>query len=220
MAKLVWDQTGSRYYETGVDRGVFYPLGVSGEYTPGVAWNGLTNVSESPSGAEATPIYADNIKYLSLTSAEDFGLTIEAYSYPPEFGVCDGSAEPTEGVTVAQQDRKTFGFSYRTMIGNDTEGNEHGYKIHLVYGCKAAPSEKSYGTISDSPEAITMSWEISTTPVNVTGFKPTAHLVIDSTRVSAAALTAIETILYGNTSTEAKLPLPDDVITAIEGASA
>ena len=157
MAKLVWDQTGSRYYETGVDRGVFYPLGVSGEYTPGVAWNGLSNVSESPSGAEATPIYADNIKYLSLTSAEDFGLTIEAYSYPPEFGVCDGSAEPTEGVTVAQQDRKTFGFSYRTMIGNDTEGNEHGYKIHLVYGCKAAPSEKSYGTISDSPEAITMS---------------------------------------------------------------
>lgn len=220
MAKLVWDQTGSRYYETGVDRGVFYPLGVSGEYTPGVAWNGLSNVSESPSGAEATPIYADNIKYLSLTSAEDFGLTIEAYSYPPEFGVCDGSAEPTEGVTVAQQDRKTFGFSYRTMIGNDAEGNEHGYKIHLVYGCKAAPSEKSYGTISDSPEAITMSWEISTTPVNVTGFKPTAHLVIDSTRVSAAALTAIETILYGDTSTEAKLPLPDDVITAIKGASA
>lgn len=220
MAKLVWDQNGSRLYETGVDRGVFYPLSAGGEYTPGVAWNGLTNVSESPSGAEATAIYADNIKYLSLTSAEDFGLTIEAYSYPPEFGVCDGSAEPTEGVTVAQQDRKTFGFSYRTMIGNDTDGNEHGYKIHLVYGCKAAPSEKSYGTISDSPEAITMSWEISTTPVNVTGFKPTAHLVIDSTRVSAAALTAIETILYGDTSTEAELPLPDEVISTIEGASA
>ena len=220
MPKLVWDQTGSRFYETGVDRGVFYPLAVGGEYTPGVVWNGLSNVSENPSGAEATAIYADNIKYLSLTSAEDFGATIEAYTFPDEFGECDGSAELTTGVTIGQQERKTFGFSYRTMIGNDTEGNGHGYKIHLVYGCKASPSQKSYGTISDSPEAITMSWEISTTPVNVTGFKPTAHLIIDSTKVSAAALTAIETILYGGTAAEAKLPLPDVVLSTIEGADA
>lgn len=219
MPKITWDQTGSRIYETGVDRGVFYPIDESGKYTPGVAWNGLSNVSESPSGAEATAIYADNIKYLSLTSAEDFGATIEAYTYPKEFGVCDGSAELTEGVTIGQQDRKMFGFSYRTIIGNDSEGNDYGYKIHLVYGCKASPSEKSYATISDSPEAITMSWEITTTPVNVTDFKPTSHLVIDSTKVSAAALTAIEEKLYGGTA-EAELPLPDEVLTIISSAAA
>lgn len=219
MAKIIWDQTGSRIYETGVDRGVLYPINVEGKYSPGVAWNGLSNVSESPSGAEATAIYADNIKYLSLTSAEEFGATIEAYTYPPEFGECDGSASITEGVTIGQQNRKTFGFSYRTLIGNDVDGNEHGYKIHLVYGCKASPSEKSYGTVSDSPEAITMSWEITTTPVNVTNFKPTSHLVIDSTIVSAAALTAIEEKLYGGTA-EAELPLPDEVLNIITTASA
>ena len=219
MARIIWDQTGSRIYETGVDRGVLYPINVEGKYSPGVAWNGLSNVSESPSGAEATAIYADNIKYLSLTSAEDFGATIEAYTYPPEFGECDGSASITEGVTIGQQERKTFGFSYRTLIGNDVDGNEHGYKIHLVYGCKASPSERSYGTVSDSPEAITMSWEITTTPVNVTNFKPTAHLVIDSTIVSAAALTAIEEKLYGGTE-DAELPLPDEVLTIITTADA
>lgn len=219
MARIIWDQTGSRIYETGVDRGVLYPINAEGKYSPGVAWNGLSNVSESPSGAEATAIYADNIKYLSLTSAEDFGATIEAYTYPPEFGECDGSASITEGVTIGQQNRKTFGFSYRTLIGNDVDGNEHGYKIHLVYGCKASPSERSYGTVSDSPEAITMSWEITTTPVNVTNFKPTAHLVIDSTIVSAAALTAIEEKLYGGTK-DAELPLPDEVLTIITSADA
>lgn len=214
MSKLVWDKTGERLYETGVKQGVLYPMDAKGTYPKGVAWNGLTNVTESPSGAEATALYADDIKYLNLMSNEEFGGTIEAYTYPDEFAECDGSASIATGVYIGQQARKTFGFCYRTTIGNDVESNAHGYKLHLVYGALASPSEKAYATINDSPEAITFSWEFSTTPVNVTGFKPTACLTIDSTKVDAEKLAALEKILYGDDADDtavARLPLPDEV---------
>lgn len=210
MSKLVWDNTGERLYETGVSKGVLY-IPTGGVYSKGVAWNGLTAVTESPSGAEATPLYADDIKYLNLMSNEEFGCTIEAYTYPDEFAECDGSASLVDGVYIGQQARKTFGFCYRTVLGNDTESNDHGYKLHLVYGCLAAPSEKSYATINDSPEAITFSWEVSTTPVNVTGHKPTACITIDSTKADPTKLATLEAKLYGDTSSEAMLPLPDEI---------
>lgn len=215
MSKLVWDKTGERLYETGVSKGVLYLFTDAGAYGNGVAWNGLTNFSESPSGAEASPLYADNIKYLNLMSNEEFGGTIEAYTYPDEFMECDGSKSVATGVTIGQQSRRTFGFSYRTEVGNDVTGTDYGYKIHLVYGCLASPSSKDYGTINDSPEAITFSWEITTTPVEVTGFKPTATLVIDSTKVSAEKMTALENVLYGSEETEARLPLPDEIVTLV-----
>ena len=213
MSKLVWDKTGERLYETGVKQGVLYPMDTKGTYPKGVAWNGLTNVTESPSGAEATALYADDIKYLNLMSNEEFGGTIEAYTYPDEFAECDGSAEIAAGVYVGQQARKTFGLCYRTTVGNDVDNNAHGYKLHLVYGALASPSEKAYATINDSPEAITFSWEFSTTPVNVTGFKPTASITIDSTKVNAEKLAALEKVLYGDDTDEAvaRLPLPDEV---------
>lgn len=215
MSKLVWDKTGERLYETGVQQGVLYPMSTDGTYPKGVAWNGLTAVTESPSGAEANPFYADNIKYLNLMSAEDFGGTIEAYTYPKEFGECNGEASLAKGVYVTQQPRKTFGFCYRTNIGNDIIGNEYGYKLHLVYGALAAPSEKANNTINESPEPMTMSWEFTTTPVSVTGFKPTAHLFFDSTEVDAEKLAALEAVLYGSESEEPRLPLPDEVATLI-----
>lgn len=221
MSKLVWDKTGERLYETGVKQGVLYPMDANGAYPKGVAWNGLTNVTESPSGAEATALYADDIKYLNLMSNEEFGGTIEAYTYPDEFAECDGSASIATGVYIGQQARKTFGFCYRTTIGNDVESNAHGYKLHLVYGALASPSEKAYATINDSPEAITFSWEFSTTPVNVTGFKPTACLTIDSTKVDAEKLAALEKILYGDDTgeaTTARLPLPDEVAQVMAAA--
>lgn len=214
MAKLQWDLIGERLYETGVDHGVLYPQ-ANGAYPKGVAWNGLTAVNESPSGAEANPQYADNIKYLNLMSAEEFGATIEAFTYPDEWAECDGSAELAPGVTIGQQTRKQFGLSYRTLVGNDTDGQEHGYKIHLVYAGQAQPSEKAYGTINDSPEAITFSWEITTTPVNVPNYKPTAALVLDSTKVAADKMAAIEAILYGSETEEARLPLPEEIITLL-----
>ena len=217
MAKIVWDESGKRLYETGVKNGVLYLQDESGAYTNGVAWNGLTAVTESPSGAEATPLYADDIKYLELFSAEEFGATIEAYTYPEEFEACDGSASLGTGVTIGQQDRKTFGLCYRTVLGNDVKSNEYGYKLHLIYGAKAAPSEKGYQTINDSPEAITFSWEVTTTPVNVAGFKPTASVTIDSTKIDAAKLKTIEDMLYGTESVEAKLPLPDELKTILAG---
>lgn len=212
MPKLEWDKSGEHFYETGTDHGVLF-VQEAGVYGEGVAWNGLTAVNESPSGAEPSNIYADNIKYLTLTSAEDFGCTIEAYTYPDEWAECDGSAEPTPGIMIGQQTRKGFGFSYRTRIGNDVEGDSLGYKIHLIYGGKASPSEKSYQTVNDNPEALSFSWEVSTTPVNVTGHKPTACLTIDSTKVNAEKLAAFEEILYGSESSAARLPLPDEVIT-------
>lgn len=211
MAKIVWDQTGEKTYETGVKNGVLYPQGEGGTYTKGVAWNGLTAVTESPSGAEPNPLYADDIKYLNLISAEEFGATIEAYTYPDEFAECDGSAEIAPGVTVGQQARKAFGMSYKTTFGNDVDGNEHGYKLHLIYGALASPSEKAYNTINDSPEAITFSWEVTTTPVAVKGLKPTASLTIDSTKTDKAKLTALEDILYGKDEVEPRLPLPDEI---------
>lgn len=214
MSKLVWDQVGERLYETGTKKGVLYPF-EGNAYAKGVAWNGLTAVTESPSGAEATAIYADDIKYLNLRSAEEFGATIEAYTYPDEFAECDGSAYIAPGIKIGQQKRKMFGFSYTTTLGNDTEGDEHGYKIHLVYGATASPSEKSYQTINDSPEAITFSWEVATTPVEVKGFKPTATLEIDSTKVDADKLKALEDILYGSENAEPRLPLPDEVVTLV-----
>lgn len=218
MAKLVWDATGERKYETGVRNGVLYVMGEGGTYPKGVAWNGLTAVTESPSGAEATALYADDTKYLNLISAEEFGATIEAYTYPDEFAECDGSATLAAGVTIGQQPRKTFGMSYRTVYGNDVDNESHGYKLHLIYGAVAAPSEKAYATINDSPEAITFSWEVKTTPVNVTGHKPTASLTIDSTKVDKAKLTKIEDILYGSAEGEARLPLPDEIIQIIQAA--
>lgn len=218
MSKIIWDNTGERTYETGVDHGVLYPIQEGGLYTKGVAWNGLTAITESPSGAEATPLYADNIKYLNLVSAEDFGCTIEAYTYPDEFAECDGSAEIATGVYAGQQARKVFGLCYRTVLGNDTDSNAHGYKLHLIYGCLASPSEKNYSTVNDSPEAITFSWEVKSTPVNVSGFKPTAVLTIDSTKVEPSKLAKLEEALYGSESTEAKLPTPDEVV-AIVGAA-
>lgn len=219
MAKLVWDQTGERTYETGVSHGVLYVQGPTGAYENGVAWNGLIGVTESPSGAEATPLYADNTKYLELRSTEEFGATIEAYTYPDEFEKCDGSATLGTGVTIGQQTRHPFGLSYRTILGNDIENNDHGYKIHLIYGATASPSEKAYQTVNDSPEAITFSWEISTTPIEVPGFKPTSCITIDSTKIEAAKLTKIEELIYGNTATEAKLPTPAEIKAILAAAA-
>lgn len=219
MSKLVWDKNTEHFYETGVRQGVLYTTKPDGTYNNGVAWNGLTAVTESPSGADVTNLYADDIKYLALRSAEDFGATIEAYTYPDEFAECDGSKSIATGVTVGQQPRKSFAFSYRTAIGNEVEFEDHGYKIHIIYGASASPSEKNYQTINDSPEAITFSWELSTVPVSVTGAKPTAHLEIDSTKVSSAALTAIENKLYGTENSEPTLLLPDEIVTLIGGAT-
>ena len=221
MAKITWDKTGERLYETGVDHGVLYLLQNNGTYDKGVAWNGLTAVTESPSGAEPNPLYADNIKYLNLLSTEEFGATIEAYTYPDEFAECDGSASLVDGVMAGQQKRKTFGLCYRTVIGNDIDGNDHGYKLHFIYGALAAPSEKAYNTINDSPEAITFSWEISTTPVEVAGFKPMASVTIDSTKADSTKLEALEVILYGKDPTtpdgqdgvDPRMPLPGELIT-------
>ena len=218
MAKLVWDESGKRLYETGVEKGVLYVQGENGQYQNGVAWNGLTAVTESPSGAEPTALYADDIKYLELFSAEEFGATIEAYTYPEEFEACDGSASLGTGVTIGQQDRKAFGLCYRTIVGNDVKGNENGYKLHLIYGAKAKPSEKAYATVNDSPEAVTFSWEVTTTPVNVAGFKPTASVTIDSTKIAPEKLKLIEDKLYGTASEEAALPLPDEIKQIIAGA--
>ena len=215
--KIVWDKTGERFYETGVDRGVLYVQDDQGKYPKGVAWNGLTGVTESPTGAEPNPLYADNIKYLNLFSVEEFEANIEAYTYPEEFEECDGSAELTPGVTLGQQPRKTFGLCYRTKLGNDLEGEDYGYKLHLIYGAKAAPSDKGYETINDTPDAITFSWDVTTTPVPVTGFKPTALLVVDSTKVDPDNLAALEEILYGSEEEDARLPLPDEVLTIIQG---
>lgn len=215
--KIVWDKTGERFYETGVDRGVLYVQDDQGKYPKGVAWNGLTGVTESPTGAEPNPLYADNIKYLNLFSVEEFEANIEAYTYPEEFEECDGSAELTPGVTLGQQPRKTFGLCYRTKLGNDLEGEDYGYKLHLIYGAKAAPSDKGYETINDTPDAITFSWDVTTTPVPVTGFKPTALLVVDSTKVDPEKLAALEEILYGSEEEDARLPLPDEVLTIIQG---
>jgi hypothetical protein len=212
MAPLTWDQVGEKLFETGVDHGVLYIPNATGVYSAGFAWNGLTTVTESPSGAEPNPQYADNIKYLNLISAEEFGGTIEAFTYPEEFGQCDGTALPAPGVAVGQQGRKLFGLSYRTKVGNDAEGLEFGYKLHLIWGAQAAPSEKAYATINDSPEAISFSWEITTTPVPVTGYKPTSLIVIDSTVVDPTDLTSLETLLYGQAATPAALPTPDAVI--------
>lgn len=224
MAKVKWDQTGKRLYETGVDRGVIYPQASNGSYPKGAGWNGLTAVTESPSGAEPTPLWANNHKYLTLMSAEEFGATIEAYTYPDEFAECDGSAELAKGVRIGQQKRKVFGFAYRTKIGNDVDGESYGYKLHLVYGALAAPSEKNRQTINEDPEATTMSWEISTTPVEVDGFEPTSHVEIDSTTADPEKLAALETILYGKDPTQPdssdgvdpRLPLPDEVATLME----
>lgn len=218
MPKLVWDAVGERFYETGVNRGVLYIPNQAGDYDAGFPWNGLVSVTQSPSGAEATPQYADNIKYLNLVSAEEFGCTIEAFTYPAEFAQCDGTAEPTPGVYLGQQSRKAFGLSYQSRIGNDLQGSDYGYKIHLVYGALAAPTEKAHTTINDTPEAITFSWEVTTTPVEVPGFKPAAILTIDTTKISAAKRTALEDILYGTASTTARLPLPAEVIGLIQGS--
>lgn len=218
MTALTWDQVGERIYETGVDRGVLYIPNGSGVYDVGVAWNGLVGVTESPSGAEASPQYADNVKYLNLLSAEEFGATIEAFTYPDEFGQCDGTAAPSSGVLLGQQGRKTFGLAYRTLVGNDLDGTEYGYKLHLIYGALAAPSEKAYATMNDSPEAITFSWEVTTTPVQVVGYKPTSVIVVDSTLVDGAALEDLEEILYGAVGVDPRLPLPDEVITLFAGA--
>lgn len=213
MPTLTWDEDGKRIYETGVDRGVLY-LPTNGVYSTGVAWNGLTAVTESPSGAEETALYADNNKYLSLRSVEEFGATVEAYTYPDEFAACDGSAELVKGVSISQQKRHSFGLSYRTLVGNDEEGEDFGYKLHLVYGATAAPSEKARNTVNDSPEAVTFSWELTTVPVKVTGMKPTSHLIIDSRTAEKTKLTALEAVLYGGAeATTARLPLPDEVKT-------
>ena len=216
MTRVLWDQVGERLYETGVDCGVLY-LPTDGVYDTGFAWNGLTTVTESPSGAEATALYADNIKYLNLVSVEEFGATIEAYTYPDQFAECDGSATPFPGVAIGQQPRRQFGLAYRTRLGNDTEGNEHGYKLHLVYGATAAPSEKAYATINDSPEAVTFSWELWTVPVAYADGKPTASITIDSTKVDADALAALEDLLYGTIGTDPSLPLPAAVLALFDG---
>ena len=223
MPKLLWDQTNERVYETGVEQGAIYVMGDDSEYGNGAAWNGLTAVTESPSGAEATPLYANNNKYAELTSNEEFGATIEAYTYPDEFAICDGSAELGTGVKIGQQPRKPFCLVYKTLVGNDTEGTDHGYKLHIVYNCKAAPSEKAYATVNDSPEAITFSWEITTTPEKVTGHKPTAHIEIDSTKFTAenkAKLTEIENALYGTDDTEPKILMPDEIAAILTGTDA
>lgn len=223
MSRIVWDQTGERYYETGVKYGVLYPVDDKGTYSKGVAWNGLTAVTESPSGAEATPLYADDIKYLNLMSAEDFGATIEAYTYPDEFAECDGSAEIAPGIMAGQQNRKMFGMCYRTAFGNDVDGTDYGYKLHLVYNALASPSDKGYSTINDSPEAITFSWEVTTTPVTIPGFKPSASLTINSTQIDPDKLKELEDILYGKDPTEAdgddgveaRLPLPEEIMALV-----
>ena len=220
MSKLVWDSTGDRLYETGVKNGVLYPIDEVGTYSKGVAWNGLTAVTESPSGAESNPLYADDIKYLDLRSVEEFGGIIEAYMYPDEFAECDGSAELAAGVKICQQKRKVFGLCYRTTLGNDVKGDDYGYKLHIVYGAVASPSERGYTTMNDSPEAITMSWEFTTTPVSAKGFRPTAHLEIDSTKANAEKLAALEDILYGANETEARLPLPDEIATLMKAQAA
>ena len=217
MTALVWDATGEHFYETGVDHGVLY-IPTEGQYTKGVAWNGLTGVTESPSGAESNPQYADNIKYLNLISAEEWAGTIEAFTYPDEFAACNGEKELADGVTVGQQSRSTFGMSYRTKIGNDTDGSDHAYKIHLLYGLTAAPSEKAYATVNDSPEAVTFSWEASSVPVNVTGMLPTSSITIDSRTADPTKLTALEKILYGAEEVEPRLPLPDEVKTLMTPA--
>lgn len=219
MAKLVWDQAGEKLYETGVKNCVLF-VQENGKYPKGVAWNGITAVTESPSGAEATALYADDIKYLNLISTEEFGATIEAYMYPEEFKECDGTAALEAGVYIGQQSRKSFGLAYKTTIGNDVESNDHGYKLHIIYGAYAAPSEKAYATINDSPEAITFSWELTTTPVEVSGHKPTATIEIDSTKVDAKALAAIEAKLFGSEEGEASLPLPDELLALIKSATA
>jgi hypothetical protein len=217
MVPLTWDAVGERLYETGVDHGVLYLPDAAGVYNKGYAWNGLTTVTESPSGAEPNPQYADNIKYLNLISAEEFGCTIEAFTYPEEFGQCDGTALPEPGVAVGQQGRKIFGLSYRTKLGNDVDGTDFGYKLHLVYGCQAAPSEKAYATINDSPEAIAFSWEVTTTGVPVTDMKPTSLIVVDSSVVDGAKLSSLEDLLYGLAATEPALPTPDAVIALFAG---
>jgi hypothetical protein len=214
MSRLVWDKSGERFYETGVRQGVLY-VQENGAYPKGAVWNGLTAITETPSGAEASPLYADDIKYLNLMSAEEFGGTIEAYTYPDEFKVCNGEADIAEGVTIGQQTRKTFGLCYRTVLGNDVDSNDYGYKLHIVYGAQASVSEKAYSSVNDSPEAITFSWEFTTTPVEVAGFKPTSIVVIDSTKVDAAKLKALEDVLYGTESEEAHLPLPAEIVTII-----
>lgn len=217
MAPLTWDDVGQRLYETGVDHGVLYQPDANGAYVDGVAWNGLTTVTETPSGAESNPQFADNIKYLNLLSAEEFGGTIEAFTYPDEFAQNDGTVAAQPGVSVGQQARRPFGLCYRSRLGNDVDGTDHGYKLHLVYGALASPSEKAYATINDSPEAIAFSWEFTTTPVAVTGLKPTALIVVDSTQVDPADLATLEGILYGTPGDDPRLPLPDEVI-AVFGA--
>jgi hypothetical protein len=217
MAPLTWDDVGDRLYEVGVDHGVLYLPDASGVYNTGFAWNGLTTVTESPSGADANPQYADNIKYLNLIAAEEFGATIEAFTYPDEFAACDGTDISTPGVAIGQQSRKLFGLSYRTKVGNDIDGPDHGYKLHLVYGCQAAPSDKAYATINDSPAAISFSWDVTTSPVPVTGMKPTSLIVVDSTLVTPAHLASLEDLLYGKASVEAALPTPDAVIALFAG---
>lgn len=220
MSKLKWDQIGERLYETGVDKVVLFPMESTGQYGAGVAWNGITAVNESPSGAEPTALYANNGKYLNLISNEDFAATIEAYTYPDEFEECDGSKEIAPGVVIGQQKRKVFGLAYRTLLGNDVDGYDHGYKLHLVYGCLAAPSENSHSTVNDSPEAGTMSWSVSTTPVEVADAKPTATVTIDSTKADKAKLKKLEDMLYGTEQAESKLPLPAEVITLMKDAAA
>ena len=219
FAPLVWDETGKKLFETGVSNVALYPQDTTGVYGAGVAWNGVTNISESPSGAEATTLWANNGKYLNLYSVEEYASSIEAYTYPDEFAECDGSAEIAKGVSIGQQTRKSFGLAYKTLVGSDTDGNDHGYKLHLVYGCKAAPSERSHATVNDSPEALSFSWEISTTPVSVTGHKPTASVEIDSTKVEPAKLAAFEKILFGSDEAAARLPLPDEVASLFAAAS-
>lgn len=216
MTRLLWDQIGEHVYETGVDYGVLY-LQTAGVYDQGYVWNGLTTVTESPSGGEATAIYADNIKYLNILSVEEFGGTIEAYTYPDEFAECDGTVVPSPGVNVGQQNRRGFGFCYRTLLGDDVDGTARGYKLHLVWSCLAAPSEKAYSTVNDSPEAIAFSWEFWTTPVPVTGYKPTSSITIDSSKVDATALTALEDLLYGTVGSDPSLPLPDEVLALFAG---
>jgi hypothetical protein len=219
MSRLVWDKTGERFYETGVKQGVLYVQDSKGEYPKGVAWNGLTAVTESPSGAEATALYADDIKYLNLISNEEFGATVEAYTYPDEFAACDGSASIADGVSIGQQKRSAFGLCYKTALGNDVDGTDYGYKLHIIYGATASPSEKAYASINDSPEAITFSWEVTTTPVAVEGFKPTACITIDSTKADATKLKALEDILYGSEAEEARLPLPAEIKTTMDTAA-
>ena len=216
MAKLVWDQTGQKFFETGVSNGVLYVSDGQGGYQTGVAWNGLTQVAENPSGAESNPVYADNIKYLNIISAEEFGATIEAYTYPDEFMECDGSAQVVTGVNIGQQARKSFGISYRTRVGNDVAGDNLGYKIHVIYNCQAAPSGKTYSTVNESPEAITFSWEVTTTPVPVEGFRPTATVVFDSTKLAADKMAAVEEALYGGASKEASLPSIEELLALVQ----